>query len=194
MKYSAIYVPGLGDRMPTGQRRVVSLWRFLGVEPHFIHMNWADGKPFDTKLDKIIAKIDEQHAKGRTVFLVGASAGGGAVINAFAARKDKVGGVVAISGKINNPEGIGPKYSGPNPAFVESAYMVQPSLDKLDFEHDRPRIQSRYAFFDPIVPMSDSKVIGAINKTVPSVGHATTIATQLLFGAPFFLRWLKHSH
>lgn len=180
--------------MPTGQRKLVSAWRIWGVQPHFIQMNWGDGKPFEPKLNKILAKIDDLHAKGHQVSLVGASAGGGAVINAFAARKEKVASVVTLSGKINDPDGIGTRYSGPNPAFVESAFMVQPSLDKLDFYKDRSRIQSRYAFFDPIVPLSDSKVVGANNNMLPTIGHGFTIATQLLFGAPVFLHWLKQTH
>jgi hypothetical protein len=39
--------------------------------------------------------------------------------------------------------------------------------------------------------MGDSKVTGGINKMMPTIGHGFTIATQLLFGAPSFLFWLK---
>jgi hypothetical protein len=154
-------------------------------------MKWADGEDFAPKFDRLLQRIDKEITTGNTVSLVGASAGAGAVINAFAARKDELNGVVVIAGKVNNPEGIGSGYRSKNPAFIESAYMVQKSLDQLDFDTDRQRIQSRYAFIDPVIPMADSKVTGGINKMVPSVGHPVTIATQLVFGAPFFLGWLK---
>lgn len=191
MKLTVIYVPGLGDNNPKAQRFLVSSWRLWGVKPVFNQMNWADGQPFAPKLRQLLGKIDKLHTKGYKVCLVGASAGAGAVINAFAARKDKVSAVVVICGKINRPEAIGPGYRTKNPAFVESAYQVQSSLDKLDFKRDRQRIQSRYALFDPVVPVQDSRVVGGNNKSVPSVGHFLTITQQLSLGAPFWLNFLK---
>lgn len=193
MPHSIIYVPGLGDNHFKGQQVLISTWRLWGVRPHMVRMVWDEGDAFAPKLQKLLAKIDELHSKGHKVSLVGASAGASAVLNAFAVRKDKVSGVVCIAGKINNPEGIGSGYRRRSPAFVDSAYQVQPSLDTLDFENDRTRIQSRYAVFDPVVPMRDSEVVGGNNKTVPTVGHSVTIATQLLLGAPFFIRFLKKS-
>jgi pimeloyl-ACP methyl ester carboxylesterase len=193
MPHSIIYVPGLGDNHFKGQQFLVSTWWLWGVRPHMVRMIWDEDEDFAPKLQRLLDKIDELHDKGHKVFLVGASAGAGAVINAFAARKDKVSGVVCICGKVNRPEGIGSSYRRRSPAFVDSAYQVQSSLDKLDFEHDRTRIQSRYAFLDPVVPTGDSEVVGGNNKTVPTVGHSVTIATQLLFGAPFFIRFLKKS-
>jgi hypothetical protein len=194
MKYSVIYVPGLGDKNPKGQRALVNMWRFWGVTPHFVQMYWADGEAFELKLKRITDKIDALHAEGNKIGLVGSSAGAGAAINAFAARKEIVSGVVTICGKINHPEDIGPKYSGPNPAFVGSAFMVQKSLDQLSFKHERKRIQSRYAFIDPLVTTNDSRVTGGKNRMVPTIGHSTTIATQMIFAAPFFLHWLKKIH
>lgn len=191
MKHSVIYIPGLGDANPRGQLALVKTWRWHGVEPHFFQMNWADGEAFAPKLERLLQLIDGQHAKGNKVSLVAASAGAGVAINAFAARKAIVNGVVLIAGWVNFPEDIGQGYRRKNPAFVESAYQVQSSLDMLDFENDRARIQSRHAVFDPVVAPKYSEVIGGHNVTVPSVGHATTIATQLAFGAPAWLRFLK---
>lgn len=190
-KHSVIYIPGLGDANPRGQLALVRAWKWYGVEPHFFQMNWADGEAFVLKLDRLLMLLDGQHAKGNKVSLVAASAGAGAAINAFAARKNVVSGVVLIAGWVNFPEDIGQGYRRKNPAFVESAYRVQPSLDTLNFEADRARIQSRHAIFDPVVSQKYSEVIGGHNVTVPSIGHATTIATQLAVGAPSFLRFLK---
>lgn len=191
MPHTVIYVPGLGDNHYKGQQLLISSWRLWGVRSLMVRMIWHDGEPFQAKFDRLTATIDQLHAKGHRVSLVGASAGAGAVINAFAARKDKVSGVVLIAGWVNFPENIGPGYRRSNAAFVESAYAVQPSLDKLSFETDRSRILSRYAAVDPVVSQKYSEVAGAHNKIVPTVGHSVTIATQLLFGAPTFLRFLK---
>lgn len=193
MTHDVIYVPGLGDSRVEGQRALISSWRLWGVRPHLLQMDWSEGDDFEPKLQRLLDKIDDLHGRGHTVSLVGASAGAGAVVNAFAVRKDKVSGVVCISGKINNPEGIGPSYRQRSSPFVDSAYRVQASLDQLDFKNDRRKIQSRYAVYDPIVPTPDSEVVGGSNKTVPTIGHAVTIATQLLLGAPFFIRFLKQT-
>ena len=190
-KHSVIYIPGLGDGNPRGQLALVRTWKWYGVEPHFFQMNWADGEPFAPKFERLLLLIDGQHAKGNKVSLVAASAGAGAAINAFAARKAVVSGVVLIAGWVNFPEDIGQGYRRKNLAFVESAYKVQSSLDTLDFKADRARIQARHAMFDPVVPQKYSEVIGGHNVTVPSIGHATTIATQLSLGAPAWLRFLK---
>jgi pimeloyl-ACP methyl ester carboxylesterase len=154
-------------------------------------MPWMDSATFAPKLEQLLRLIDRLHEQGCAVSLVGASAGAGAVLNAFAARKDKVGGVVCLAGKINNPDTIGNAYRRRSPSFLESALEVQFSLDKLDVDTDRKRIMSRYAIFDGIVPRQDSILIGGINKAVPSLGHGVTIISQLLLGAPFYMGWLK---
>ncbi len=190
-KRVVIYVPGLGDSNYQGQKWLIASWRLWGVRPIMCRMNWSVPEQFEAKLQRLLDVIDYYAEQGSEVSLVGSSAGAGAVLNAFALRKDKIAGVVCIAGKVNNPEAIGPAYRRNSPAFVESAYRVQRSLDQLDFDADRPRIQSRFAWLDPVIPKEDSEVVGGNNRMVPSIGHAFTIATQLLFGAPFFLRFLQ---
>lgn len=191
--HDVIYIPGIGDDHRGLQAGLIKTWRLYGVRPYLHEMPWMDNEQFAPKFERLLARIDELSAKGHVVSLVAASAGAGAGINAFAARKDKINGIVCICGKVNNPEAIGKSYYRSSPAFPESAFQVQGSLDQLDFENDRSRIQSRYAIFDQVVQTSDSEVVGGHNQTVPTIGHATTIVTQLVFGAPFFIRFLKQT-
>ena len=191
MKQAVIYVPGIGDHHYKGQLLLIRSWRLWGVRPVMVRMEWNRKEGFEQKLQRLLDTIDELASKHYSVSLIGASAGAGAVINAFARRQNVVKGVVCIAGKIHRPEAIGSSYQKHSPAFIESAYMVQASLDHLDFDADRSRVQSRYALFDPIVPHRDSEIPGALNKQVRTMGHAFTIATQLLFGAPGYIRWLK---
>jgi pimeloyl-ACP methyl ester carboxylesterase len=186
--HDVIYVPGLGDHNARGQESLIATWSWWGVRPHMFRMHWNNGS-FKPKLQTLLAKIDELHDAGHTVSLVGASAGATAALNAFAARPNKIHRVVLIAGWVHHPENIGPVYRSKNPAFVESAMQVKDSLDIL--QGDVSRIQSRYAIIDLIVPSSNSLVGGASNRVVFSFGHGLTIATQLLFGAPFWIRFLK---
>lgn len=153
-------------------------------------MSWSDKEPWQPKFNRLLARIDSLKASGHKVGLVGASAGGSAVINAFAARKDAVVGVVCIAGKINYPETIGQNYRRENPAFATSAEQCKISMISLD-QVDRKLIMSRYAAFDETVRRRDSYIKGAHNRTVLMVGHVLTIATQILFAAPSFIHFLK---
>ncbi len=185
-----IYIPGLGDTRVSGQMKAISTWRWYGVTAELVQMNWANNEPWQQKFDRLLARIDAARASGHDVGLVAASAGATAAINSYAARKADISGVVLIAGKVNRPAAIGQTYHRRNPAFITSAQDCQQALASLG-EADRRRILSRFGVIDEVVARADSFIPGACNRTVPSVGHFVTIATQLVFGAPSFIRFLK---
>lgn len=185
-----IYVPGLGDRNPYWQRLAVRLWRFKGVESELFQMNWGDKEPWQPKLDRLLKHIDSQTSQGKRVGLVGASAGASAVINAYAARTSQISAVVCLSGKVNYPDTIGPKYRRNNIAFVESAYACPPNLASMG-PVARRRIMSVYALYDGLIPAAGSRVKDGKNVRIFSVGHPTTIAFCITIFAPYFLRYIK---
>jgi dienelactone hydrolase len=189
-KLHVIYVPGLGDKKVSGQQKAVRTWRWWGVEPELFQMNWGDKEPWQPKFDRLLARIDALSKQGKSVGLVGASAGASAVINAYAARTSQLVGVVCIAGKINRPETIGDRYRRNNISFVTSAYDCEQALQTLQAD-DRRHILSRFALLDETVMKADSRVPGVHNRLSPTVGHVVTIAAQLIFGAPSFLRFLK---
>lgn len=185
-----LYIPGLGDSKVTWQRRVVGTWRLWGVKSELVQMNWADGKPWQPKFDRLLRRIDSYHSQGYRVALVGASAGAAAVINAYAARRDKIQGCVIISGKVNFPDRIGERVRAENPAFITAAYDCQSALASLT-ANDRQRILSIYAVADELVHKSDSLIPGANNRRVVTIGHGFTIAFQIVFGAGCFIGFIK---
>ena len=191
MKLHVIYIPGIGDDRTGLQEKIIRTWRLWGVEPELWSMDWADDRSWKSKFKLLLGRIDDLAAAGQKVALVGASAGGSAVINTYAARQDKISGIVCIAGKVNNPETIGQRYRRRNRSFVESADQCADSLKLLN-EARRKRISSRYGIFDELVPKKDSRIPGAHNRVVLSAGHGINIATQIIFGAPFFIRFLKN--
>ncbi len=157
-------------------------------------MNWAENAEWEAKIGSLLSRIDELKAGGKTVALVGASAGGSVVINAYTARKADIAGVVTLCAKLKNPSDIGPKYRNANPPLIDSVAGSEQSLKTLD-AHDRARILTRRAFYDEVVTTkSDSIIEGARNQISPTLFHALTIGLQLLFGAPSFLRFLKRQN
>ena len=184
-----VYVPGLGDPRYGTQGWILKLWRLLGVRAHYCPMRWGDKEPFAPKFEKLLGIIDELIAQNHEVSLIGISAGASAVLNAFAARKDRINGVVCVCGKINHPETVRPERYKANPAFKDSLEQLQKSLGRLG-PAERSRIMSIHPIDDATVPPADTIIEGAIEKTVASKGHVTTIATQITFGAAGIVRFL----
>lgn len=174
------------------QSWAVRQWRRLGVESELIPMDWGSDEVWQDKLDRVLLRIDTLHAQGKQVGLVCSSAGALAAVNAYAARQKEIVGVVAIAGKINRPEAIGDGYAATNPALLPAAYACELALARLKTSARR-RIQSRYALLDETVSHADSHVPGARNRRVLAAGHVFTIASQLVWGAPSFIRFLRRA-
>lgn len=190
-RHTVIYVPGLGDRRIGGRRLLVASWRLYGVRPVIHQMNWADGQPFVTKFQALLNHIDERAAAGERVSLVGESAGASAALNAYAARQDVIHSVACICGKLRHPETISPTTYARNPAFAESMAQLPGSLIGLS-EAKRRRVRSVHPLADPTVPVADTIIPGAQERTIPTVGHAASIILgNLLFSwrlVPFLRR------
>jgi pimeloyl-ACP methyl ester carboxylesterase len=185
-----IYVPGIGDTNPKSQILAIKTWRLWGVESELFRMIWANNEKWDSKLNRLLETIDKQVKAGKKVGLVGASAGAGAVINAYALRKNDLVGCVIIAGKVNRPQYIGDHYRKNNPAFIDSAMAAPNSLSSLS-SGDLKNVLSIYAVKDEVVQTADSMLPGAINRQVATAGHFLTIASQITLGAPRFIRFLK---
>ncbi|HUS26472.1 MAG TPA: hypothetical protein VMY99_03940 [Nevskiaceae bacterium] len=189
-QHHIIYVPGLSDSRADGQGLATKAWVLYGVKGHCLRMHWADGEPFAPKLQRLLDTIDELAAAGHTVSLVGASAGASAVLQAFAARKDTVAGVVCICGKIQHPETVRDAVYAENPAFMQAMKRLSTSLHSI-LPADRARILSIHPRADNSVPPEDTIIEGAVEKTIPTSGHARSIFYALTVGAPTVVGFLK---
>jgi hypothetical protein len=180
----------LGDHRTRLQLLAPKYWEIFGIKGHCFVMNWRDKEPFAPKLERLLEMIDGLAEDGSKVSLVGTSAGASAVLVAYAARLDKVAGVVCICGKVNHPETIHPARFIENPAFKESLAELQRVLPKLG-----PRVRSRILSIRPLkdrsVPPEDTIIPGAHARVMPTIGHPFSIAITLTFGAPMLVSFLK---
>ena len=190
--HTILYIPGLGDRRLRGQGIVLKLWQIYGIETKVCQMFWADDRPFELKFQKIIDEIDKLSKQGHKVSLVGVSAGASAALTAFTKRKDVVSGVVCICGKIQNSQSVHEVTYKHNPTFRESMKQLDKNLPNLG-KIERQRILSIRSLHDNIVPPNDTKISGAQEKTIPTVGHIFTIACAITFGSFGIVRFLKQS-
>ena len=190
MAHHIIYVPGIQDDLFHFQSLIVKLWRLFGVRGHCHPLPWAGPGDYATKAAALLARIDDYVAAGHRVSLVGASAGASAVLNAYAARRTAVGGVVYICAKINRPETVSAVTFDENPAFKTALMQLQTNLQTFDTA-DKSRFYSFYSVKDGTVAHADTRIDGVKEAKLAPLGHGLAIIYCLTFGFPKLLSVLK---
>lgn len=188
-----IYIPGLNDQLIIQHEAVRLLplyWRLRGFRGHIVYPHWEEGQ-LDPKLERVIAKIDGLARQGHRVSLIGQSAGGSLALNAFAARKDTVVGLINLTGRLHiagTPAlEVATRH---NPAFaksVEQAEVIVQTLSQLD----RQRIMTIRPYIDYIVPATSVSVDGATNLVSPIWGHTLGGAINASFASGQWLAFLS---
>ncbi|MBI5620579.1 hypothetical protein HY949_02270 [Candidatus Gottesmanbacteria bacterium] len=182
-KNKVIIIPGLGD-----ETRVLGYitrqWKRYGLDLVVYSVGWHDGKEsFPLKLSRFVQMIDELVKNGNKVSLVGTSAGGSAVVNAFIERKSKIHRVINICGRLK----VGPttgyrsfdKKTSSSPAFAESVRLCEKGI-KLLTATDRKKIMTVHAKFgDELVPPETTMINGAHNTYIPTMEHVVSISAAL---------------
>jgi hypothetical protein len=189
MAHHIIYVPGLGDHKTYGQNFGIQVWRMFGFVPHYFPLGWANKEGFDKKLDRLLKQIDALRNQGHAVSLVGVSAGASAVLNAYNEREQIIR-VVCICGKIQHPGTVRPSRYRSNPDYRESMRRVSRSLELLKTKSLLENIMSIHPLRDKSVPLGDTKIAGAVEKTVPGWSHATGVIIGVIIGAPLISKFL----
>lgn len=188
-KAAVIYIPGLGDEKPRGQKLALNLFRLAGIQPNYFAIGWKDSGTYRGRLEKLDELIARAY-KTRSVHLFAASAGASAAINSFARNLDKVSSVSLVCGKIQNINKIHHSYYDKNPNFKDSVEMLEKSLNKLN-ETSRAKILSIRPQRDPVVPPKDTIIEGARNLQSFTFGHISTIVHYLTVGLPRIIWWIK---
>lgn len=187
--HRVIVVPGLGEH-PERIAWFVRHWRRHGLKPMVHLMGWHDGeKEFLLKLQMLLEIIDQCAARGERVSLVGCSAGGSAVLNAFGERREAVHRVISISACLRRESKNGfPAYASraaSSPSFDASVRLFETN-EHLLTDQDRKKIMTvRAVFGDSVVPADTTILPGAQNTTVPVPGHLPSIVAALTsFSSP----------
>ena len=189
-----IFVPGLGDRLPPLvhlQREALRTWRPLGVCTTMFRVRWSSDASFEDRIDRLDAMVERFEQRGERVALMGASAGAGAVLAAYARRRSIVA-VVIVAGKFLEPEDIIRPVLLRNAPFAQSMSTVPKLLEGLGPE-DRARILSLRSAKDGVIDDEDTLLEGAVNETMRVVGHVVAIGYALVFRARRVVRFLREA-
>lgn len=158
------------------------------LSPVVIQTIWKDGKGLEPKLTKILDLIDMFIDKGDTVSLIGTSASGSLMLNAFVERKDVVNKVVNISGFLRQGNGTGlhsfAARTAGSKAFRESVLRFEAREPSLTDQDKKQILTVRPIFGDELVPADTVTIRGALNKTVPMIEHVLSIGTALILYDP----------
>jgi hypothetical protein len=183
MNHIAIVVPGLGDNI-SFMELSTKHWKKKNIQPIIFHSNWKDKKEsFEKKLSRLLKIIDAEVSKGNRVSLIGTSAGASLCYNAFYARKDKLGMLVNVCGRIRIGKNSFPSLeiaAKNSNAFFESVTKCEKGFSNLTGK-DKLKIMNLYGAFDETVPKATSLLDGAKNMIFVSCGHILNITLALTF-------------
>ena len=190
--HAVIIIPGLGNH--TLRLRLATVfWPKHRLEPVIHPISWQSGD-FGPKLDLIVAKIDELARQGNRVSLVGTSAGGSAVMNAFAQRRSIIYRVVNVCGRLRTGPMTGFRSfaakTASSRAFAQSVRLSE-RVESTFSAADRKKILTiRSQFGDELVPPETTGIVGATNIQVPMIEHGLSIMASLTIFSSRLIKFL----
>lgn len=192
-RLSGLYVAGLGDEHARGQDRAVADFARHGLDLSYEPVHWGDKELWIPKEKRLVSRIDDLYEEsGKSLVLIGSSAGASAIFNAGEQRADKVACFVSICGKILRPGSLEGNDFEQNPAFRESLKKLPLSIAKLEATH-HDRVLSLRPYWDGRVPVADTKIGYGQEIRIPMVGHVASIAFALVFMKPQITRFAYES-
>lgn len=169
-----LYIPGLGDSYDRFRSRALWSWARSGLSVQLVPMRWYDRGDLSSKRTKVDKAIDAAVEQGKTVYLVGESAGASLAIDALASRPE-VAGLLTLCGVDTAEAPVAPSLKQRAPAFAEALNELPRALKGLD----TAKVSTVSSLWDPVVNIRYSSLAGADNHRLPSIGHIVTIALGL---------------
>ena len=186
-EHSVILVPGLGDKDKLMAFSVRNWEKKYRISPIVHIMPWKEnGESFDVKLNRLLNLVDEIKNDSKLVSLIGVSAGGSAVVNAFIERTESVHRVINACGRLAEGSDVHPtldRAGKGKPTFIESVKKVQSGIPKMSIQDRQKILTIRPRFGDETVPSETVVIPGATNVTTPTIEHVLSIAYSFQFPA-----------
>lgn len=179
MKHILIVVPGLGDNYRFYEWAMKDWENNYNITPFFYKVGWNTSR-VEIKLKEFLHQIDSQTKQNR-VSLMGLSAGGSFVINAFSLCRNKIYKVINNCGRLREGKNVFPSLTlaaKGYPAFKESVLLCEQNQKHISSK-DRKKIMTIRPFFDEIVPSSTTDLEGAITIQIPSIQHMVSMGLSV---------------
>lgn len=173
-QHTVIYVPGLGDTNISNRKKILGLWHYKNIELIAHTVKWHIDEPWTAKLNGLLDSIDKQLALGKSVSLIGESAGASAVMQALQHRADSITAVILLCGKSQHPDRLGHQLRRINPRLYEAVSGSHTYIQTMS-DSAKAKVLNLHPLVDPVVPVHETKIHGVKNIQMPSFGHAISI-------------------
>lgn len=170
---------------------ITLFWRLFGLTTVILKFGWnikETESSFNQKLENILSQIDALSKNG-IVSLVGCSAGGSVLVNAFSRRVSVINKAVNVCGamRLGNTT---TKFDGPT--YIDSLKHCNEAVLQLS-ETDKKRIMTiRPRFGDEFIKKETVIVNGANNTTIPTAEHVFSVFMSLTFCSKQIISFLKN--
>ncbi len=172
--HKVILIPGLGDEGGKFEWAVRNWKTKYDIDPHVFVFGWKDKETgFEGRLDNLTGLIDELSSENTNLTLIGASAGASACFNAYYKRREEVGMLMNVCGRLRKCVNVTPSLDWAarnSKAFYQSVIKCEEDLSSLTSD-DLKKVYTFRGLYDEIVPSSTSIVSGATNETIFSFEH-----------------------
>lgn len=178
---NVIFVPGLGDKVHFA-KLVTKLWKSDEICIFVFDTQWKSKETFVKKLARLIRQIDTLSKNDNKISLIGMSAGGSLVINAYAQRKDKIHKLITVSSRLLKGKEAFPSLSLASlgfPSFKESVTRCEVLLASFRLTNKAKLMTTQSLLYDGIVPLSTMTIPGIKNLKIPIPFHSLSIAATL---------------
>ena len=183
LEHKVIIGPGIDGRTKNLEWLTKNWPEKYGLQPIMVPISWKDGELFAPKLKQITDLIDRLADQGDQISLVGCSASGSAMLNAFMARKKQIYRVVNNGGFLRPGTAKGfrsfNQRTAASLAFRESVLRfaeLEPTLTLADLA----KILTVRPLWDELVPPETVVISGAMNTTVPMIEHVLGLGLALV--------------
>lgn len=193
-EHHVIIVPGLNNGVKL--RKIFASTKTWDQYGLFVTVHIApwDDQDFATKIAALLKKIDTLVAQGHQVSLIGISAGGSLVMNAYLSRKKYIHKVVTICARLR----IGSK-KFPDihfakrfyPAYAESVLFCESGIARLNMR-DKKNIMTVRGVIDELVPVTTMIINDATNICLPIGIHFLVMAYALTIDKKKIINFLKN--
>lgn len=188
-QHTVIIVPGI-PAFSIFLKILTSWFRLIGLIPVVLDIHWTDtSSNFKQKIQPLFNLIDTSSQNGN-VSLIGISAGGSAVLNAFCQRKNSVQEVVTICSRLGKEKGTLSTNMKKYPSFRESIELLEQSKLLLS-PADKRKILTIRSIFDEKMSSSLMILEGAQQSTIFMVFHVLIIFFALSFFSNSVITFLK---
>ena len=154
-------------------------------------MNWTVDEPWHDKLNRLVSTIDRHVKAGKTLSLIGESAGASAVINALGIRSRSLRTVILLCGKTQYPDRVAAYRYRQNPTLRQALIASSQIINQLTNEQ-KEKLLNLHPILDPVVPVSETKISNVKNSVMPSIGHAMSIVFANTIWSWWIVRFIRH--